>query len=90
MKVAFKAIDSRGGIVSDILEAGTVLEAVEKLRSDGLFVTDVQESSGRIKKVRGGETTLPSDEGHFTLGELMYFTRQMSMLLGQEVPSYRR
>ncbi len=47
MKLAYRGIDSDGKTVSDVIEAPTIAGAVESLRQEGLFVTDISESTGR-------------------------------------------
>lgn len=81
MKVAYKAIGREGTSVADTVEASSIAEAVEALRRDGLFVTDAREATGREKRYRGSERVVAPEAGHMRMGELLFFTRQMSMLL---------
>lgn len=81
MKIAYKAIDGSGTTVANVVEAPNLEEAVESLRRDGMFVTEVQEASGREKAYRGTEVVADAHAGHLTINELMLFTRQMAMLL---------
>lgn len=81
MKLAYKGIDSAGVGVSDVIEAASISEAVESLHEQGLFVTDITESDGRARKIEDRRVPAKSDSARLKIGELLFFTRQMAMLL---------
>ncbi len=53
MKLAYRGIDRNGATVADVVESSSIPEAIESLRQEGLFITDIRESSGK-KRVRRG------------------------------------
>ncbi|MCG3136668.1 MAG: putative type II secretion system protein F [Phycisphaerae bacterium] len=82
MRYSYQALDKRGATIMDVIEAATIPEAIDALRKEGLYVTDLQEATGRErvhKKVVVEKAT--ADSGQMTVGQLLFFTRQMSMLL---------
>lgn len=81
MKLAYKGIDSAGVSVSDVIEAASISQAVESLHEQGLFVTDITESDGRAKKVVSRRAPAKPKSARLKIGELLFFTRQMAMLL---------
>ena len=48
MKLAYKAVDKAGRVSTNIIEAADTAEASDKLRQQGLFVTEISESDGSI------------------------------------------
>ncbi len=42
MKLAYKGIDRNGATVADVIESSGIPEAIESLRQEGLFITDIQ------------------------------------------------
>ncbi len=75
MKYVFEAFDRAGKVVRGSVEAGSESEATEKLRSQGMFVSSVQEySAGHAR----GKMRLPSVK---RLRALAMVTRQMSLLI---------
>jgi type II secretory pathway component PulF len=45
MKLAYQAVDHRGRLIRQTIEAASAAEATERLRHDGLFVTDIDEAA---------------------------------------------
>lgn len=86
MKVAYRALDERGLMTADVVEAASVAEAVETLRRGGLFVTEVHEANPRARAVAAGPRREHAEAGRLRLAELLFFTRQMSMLLHSGSP----
>lgn len=88
MNLVYEAVDARGKHVRDELAASSVKEAVESLRSQGLFVTQItpQEDSARSSK-RGGTRSAAVgakssvEDLKLPTKQLVLFTRQMAMLL---------
>ncbi len=81
MKLAYKGIDRNGATVADVIESSSIPEAIESLRQEGLFITDIQESSGKKRVWRGTNVGASAKASRLTLNELLLFTRQMAMLL---------
>ena len=81
MKLAYKGIDRNGAMVADVIESSSIPEAIESLRQEGLFITDIQESSSKKRVWRGTHVGAGAKAGRLTLNELLLFTRQMAMLL---------
>ncbi len=81
MKLAYRGIDRNGATVADVIESTSIPEAIESLRQEGLFITDIQESSGKKRVRRGTHVGAGATASRLTLNELLLFTRQMAMLL---------
>jgi type II secretory pathway component PulF len=79
MFLVYDAVDSEGKRTTDTVEAVDVYEAVEALRSRGLFVTRIDKSAGA--KTTPGELTVVVDSARLPLKVLALLTRQMAMLL---------
>lgn len=77
MNLTYKAIDAQGVPVSDVIEAVDASEAIEKLRQRGLFVKSIG-SADAVRTESGGRT---SKEAALSLGRLVFFTRQLAILL---------
>jgi len=92
MIITYQAVDDKGQASSATLEAGNAREAVEQLRSRGLFVTHVEEASESGAGLRASTKenqrasvnaglSRRSREPRLPLTVLVIFTRQMTMLL---------
>ncbi len=81
MKLAYRGIDRNGATVADVVESSSIPEAIESLRQEGLFITDIRESSGKKRVRRGTHVGAGATASRLTLNELLLFTRQMAMLL---------
>ncbi len=84
MKLAYQAFDMSGKAVSDTVEASDAAEAVENLRRQGLYVTEIHAQGG----ASGGKTgrrrkRLGSGK---RLKNLAMFTRQLSVLVTSGTP----
>lgn len=83
MKLAYQAVDARGHLRSDVIEAATREEAIDQLRRQGLFVAQLSELAGGQREedspARGGFGLLADYR------ERMVFAKQMAMLLGAGV-----
>lgn len=79
MIVTYEAIDAQGHKSHDSVEADTPREAVELLRSRGLFVTKAEESTSSKKAARQPAGNI--GEPHLPLKTLSLVTRQIAMLL---------
>jgi len=78
MILTYDAIDASGSMKRDQIEAHNEDEAVEQLRSRGLYVTSIQlnQQSSAISSI-----ATPARVGRLPLKLLVLFTRQMAMLL---------
>lgn len=80
MELTYEALDQKGNPVSDVLTANSVDEALEELHRRGLYVRNIIEASkGRVKGVRA--RGVASERTSMSLKRLVYFTKQMNMLL---------
>ncbi len=96
----FVALDAQGQQVSDYIDAPTQPEAINALRSQGLFPTSVKEQARKIKakgqKAAKGEglkdikITIPFLEKKTIKAKtLMIFTRQLATLIDAGLPLLR-
>ncbi len=80
MRIAYRAIDSQGQSVNNVIEANSPNEALERLRGEGMFVTEIHETAARA--IRRPRQKAPSGTPvRVKQSELLFFTRQMAMLL---------
>jgi type II secretory pathway component PulF len=80
MILTFEAVDQQGRRSSDSMEATCVSEAVEALRSRGLFVTGIKEDQ-KATDARTSSGAAIRSSARLPLRVLALFTRQMAMLL---------
>lgn len=82
MKFVYQAMDKSGQTVHDVTEAKDTSEAIENLRRQGLFATEIGPASQAIttKRVRGG-----IGRGK-RLKYLAMFSRQLHVLVGCGIP----
>ena len=82
MKFVYQAIDKDGKIVNDVTEAKDAGEAVENLRRQGMFATEINPASevAGARKVRG------SIGRGKRLKYLAMFSRQLHVLVGCGIP----
>ena len=78
MLVTYEALDDQGRLTRDQMEAVGTREAVEHLRRQGLFVTDIRQASENANKQASGTLSLSP---RLPLKVLVMFTRQLAMLL---------
>jgi len=91
MILTYDAIDAGGRSTTDSIEAQNAREAVEQLRSRGLYVKKILESSPAVArasqkpKLTGSQTARERfgerNLGHLPLKPLVLMTRQLAMLL---------
>lgn len=79
MILTYDAVDAAGRRSSDAIEAGTEREAIELLRSRGLHVTRLEQSTDR-QRTSGAATDIDA-ACKLPLKILVLFTRQMAMLV---------
>ncbi|MCP3904441.1 MAG: type II secretion system F family protein [Planctomycetes bacterium] len=80
MKFAYNAVDKAGKPVEDSIEAGTTDEASEKLRQQGLYVTNIAEDRGTVSNARGKRP------GMGVVKHLAQWSRQLSVLVKSGTP----
>jgi type II secretory pathway component PulF len=79
MILTYEAVDADGRQKRDTVEAGNAHQAVDKLRRQGLYVTNITES---VNQKRAALVTAEANaEIRIPLKTLVVFTRQMAMLL---------
>jgi type II secretory pathway component PulF len=81
MNLSYEAIDGSGRSVADRVEAPSIKEAVDGLRRSGLFVTHIARAreDDAPRRLAGANGELA--RVRFSTRELVFFTRQMAMLL---------
>ena len=89
MKLIYNAVSATGAQVSDVLEATSIDEAMDVLRGQGLFVTQIepeQERKQRVKAMKqgGGGFSLKSKTKR--LKEVALFSRQLNVLVSTGTP----
>src|SRR5437764_11184642 len=83
MKIAYQAVDKSGKLVRGQAEANDKAEAMETLRRQGLFVTEIHEASA---------VSAASGKGRARIGRgkrlkcLAMFSRQLHVLVGTGIP----
>lgn len=77
MNLSYKAIDAQGVPVSDFIDAVDATEAIEKLRQRGLFVKSI----GSAETTKVPTSGRASKETSLSLSRLVFFTRQLAILL---------
>lgn len=86
MTFCYQAIDASGRAVRDTIQAGSADEAARLLKAKGLLVTRLNEAADRsISITSTAQAPAASPAGHrqkVRFKEVVYFTRQMAMLLG--------
>lgn len=82
MNLAFKAVDKSGQRVSKVIEAPNVRDAMTRLRSEGLFVTEIEEEKGGDRMSTAASSAKATDaKTKMSLKTLVLFTRQLHILL---------
>ncbi len=85
MKLAYQAFDKNGRAVADTIEANDMTEASERLRRQGLFVSEIKPSAGGAasgKKAAAKAGRAPKRRHK----SLAMFTRQLQVLLATGTP----
>ncbi len=80
MNLTYQALDPSGKRVTDVIEAGDVREAVEKLRRSGLLVTEITPAASKPRAAPARGRRRAAD-ARLTLKPLLFLTKQMAMLL---------
>ena len=100
MKLAYQAVDATGKMVSDTIEAADVAEAIELLRRQGLFASDVRPATGAAGRADANGSSAASSgglaglfpgrgkrlSGAKRLKNLAMFTRQLQVLVSSGTP----
>jgi type II secretory pathway component PulF len=80
MKLAYRAVDKAGKISTATIEAASTEEANEKLRQQGLFVTEIAVDTGDTAD------EMPVSRGAKQLKELALWSRQLCVLVRSGTP----
>jgi type II secretory pathway component PulF len=83
MKLAYEALDKTGKVVRGQAEAKDAAEAMESLRRQGLFITEITEASAA--SAAGGRSRARIGRGK-RLKCLAMFSRQLHVLVGTGIP----
>src|SRR5947209_1724823 len=82
MKLSYEAIDKAGKTIRNVVEARDRSDAIEQLRRQGLFVTDIYESA-RERTVKSGVRSVGRGK---RLKCLAMFARQLHVLVATGIP----
>jgi len=88
----FEAMDSKGQVVKDEVEATSTEEAIQKIRARKLFPTSIKERKEKGKKTPGlgaGKRKKSIAVGGVSAKQLTTFTRQLSTLQDAGLPVVR-
>lgn len=77
----YRALDKKGKHVKGIIDADSAVTARNKLRSSGIYPTDLKETSSRPKAQVSGQVNLSSIFRTIKPTELSTMTRQMATLM---------
>lgn len=84
MKLAYDGYDLAGKSVAGLIEAGSIADASEMLRKQGVFVTGVRETTAAAAESIGARTG--TSRGRRKPKDLVSFFRQLSILIGTHTP----
>lgn len=90
----YKAYNTRGKVVSDIVDADSPKSARQKLRKQGIFPTEIHEGKGAVKRGGGaqgaGAGSVEIDFSKYLerigVADVAIATRQLGALLGAGIP----
>ena len=87
----YEAVDSKGLLVKDRVEAESTEEAIDKIHSDGFYPTQVKQIKERHKPTTGDKKKRKGTLTSITIGkinakEINNFTRQLSTLQDAGIP----
>ena len=85
MRFAYQAVDAGGKVVSDTLEATDQAEAMDSLRRQGLFVSDVSPVSAGLNYARPRNKRKRLSSGR-RMKNMAMFTRQLAVLVASGTP----
>ncbi len=95
----YSALDAKGEQTTGVLSAGSEAEAIQQLRNQGLYPTQiVEEGKGKSIKGKGGKpvkvqkkgkAAKPKAGGSVKAKPLMIFTRQLATLIDSGLPLLR-
>lgn len=81
---AYRGINAQGKNIKGVIDAGSVSDARARLKSDKIFVTDIQESS-KVAASTGADRSITS-KGKVNTQDLALMTQQLSTLLSSGIP----
>ncbi|HTL31338.1 MAG TPA: type II secretion system F family protein [Tepidisphaeraceae bacterium] len=84
MKFSYKAIDRSGEVVNATIDAADANDAMDTLRRQGVFVSEITEASA--SQVKAGDPTRHRVSSGKRLRHLVNFTRQIAVLVSSGTP----
>ena len=81
---AYRGVNAQGKNIKGIIDAGSISDARARLKSDKIFVTDIQESSKAASA--SGESRSITGKGRVSTQDLALMTQQLSTLLTSGIP----
>lgn len=85
MKFAYQAVDPSGKVVSDTLEAPDVSEAMDALRRQGLYVSEIRAATASLSYAPAKGKRRRMGAGR-RLKNMAMFTRQLAVLVASGTP----
>ena len=85
MRFAYTAVDPSGKTVNDTLEAADLTEAMDALRRQGLYVSDIRAASGGLNYAGPRRKSKRMGTGR-RLKNMAMFTRQLAVLVASGTP----
>src|SRR5262245_14858419 len=85
MRFAYTAVDPGGKTVNDTLEAPDLTEAMDALRRQGLYVSDIRAASAGLNYASSGRKSKRMGTGR-RLKNMAMFTRQLAVLVASGTP----
>jgi type IV pilus assembly protein PilC len=85
VRFAYQAVDGGGKVVSDTLEASDQAEAMDALRRQGLYVSDVRPAANGLNYSRPREKRKRLSSGR-RMKNMAMFTRQLAVLVASGTP----
>jgi general secretion pathway protein F len=81
---AYKGINAQGKNVKGVIDAGTASEARSRLKSEKIYVTDIDESA-KVSAASGANRSI-TGKGKVNTQDLSLMTQQLSTLLSSGIP----
>ena len=82
----YQAINAQGKTINGHLQANNRNDLREKLRRDGMFLSDAKESKAKDEKSVPGNVKIKLGGGKPKTGDIALMTRQLSTLISSGIP----
>ncbi|MCI5071578.1 type II secretion system inner membrane protein GspF [bacterium] len=82
----YQAINAQGKTINGYLQANNRNDLREKLRRDGMFLSDAKESKAKDEKSVPGNVKIKLGGGKPKTGDIALMTRQLSTLISSGIP----